>query len=116
MLNQVLRTKEEVMDVAVELKQDLMSVLYGSYIVELEERDEDVNLILSDKNSGWTAISQGAMTSAMEVIRFYDKVYGRSFSWYVNAKVILDGDRVKAYPIVEMTVKAVKEEEPSNAV
>ena len=116
MLNQILRTKEEVMNVAVDLKQDLMSVLYGSYIVELEERDEEVNIILSDKDSGWKAISQSAMTSAMEVIRFYDKVYDRSFSWYVNAKVILDRNSVKAYPIVEMTVKAVKEEETVNAV
>jgi hypothetical protein len=116
MLNQVLRTKEEVMNVAVELKQDLMSVLYGSYIVELEDYENECRIILSDKNSGWTAISQGMMKSAMEVIRIYDKVYRRSFEWYVNAKVILDGDRVKAYPIVEMTVKAVKEEEPVNAV
>lgn len=115
MLNQVLRTKEEVMNVAVELKQDLMSVLYGSYIVEFEDYENECRLILSDKDSGWKAISQSAMTSAMEIIRFYDKVYDRSFEWYVNAKVILDGDRVKAYPTVEMTVKAVKEEEPVNA-
>ena len=115
MLNQVLRTKEEVMNVAVELKQDLMSVLYGTYIVDLEDYENECRIILSDKDNGWKVISQTAMTSAMEIIRFYDKVYDRSFEWYVNAKVIVDGDRVKAYPIVEMTVKAVKEEEPVNA-
>lgn len=109
MLNQVLKTKEEVMNVAVELKQDLMSVLYGSYIVEIEERDEQCNVVLSDKDNQCKIITMYPMNRILNVIKMYEQIYEKSIDWHIDAKCYLENDRIRAYPIIEFCIKVVKD-------
>ena len=105
MLRQSIKTKEELQNVAVELKNDLMQTLkmYENYDVSIEEGEADARVRVSS-NGSWRGISGCVLRDIIEVIDMYGMQY-RKVRFCICSEPFMEGNYVKSYPVVEVTIE-----------
>jgi hypothetical protein len=105
MLKQGIKTKEELQNVAVELKNDLMQMLniYESYDVNIEDGETDVKVKVTSTAS-WRGITGCVLRDIIAVIDIYGMQY-RNVRFCICSEPFMEGNYVKSYPVVEVTIE-----------
>ena len=108
MLRQSIKTKEELQNVAVELKNDLIQMIdvYESYNVSIEEDETDVKVKVTSTAS-WRGISGCVLRDIIAVIDMYGMQY-RNVRFSICSEPFMEGNYVKSYPVVEVTIEMEK--------
>lgn len=105
MLNQGIKTKKELQNVAVELKNDLVQMIdvYENYKVNIEDGEDNVKVKVTSTAS-WRGITGCVLRDIIAVIDIYGMQY-RNVRFSICSEPFMEGNYVKSYPVVEVTIE-----------